>query len=169
MRSVTSAFMRALGEDNRNYQCRVIVTLTDGTVLNGTVTSIDDTTGEETVTVVPYLTNENIWEDGLKIDDAVSADNVFQVGAAIVNQATVVINNIYDEYSDYDFSNAVVEIYVGLTNLGTSPDEEIKMGVFDVDDAEYNGSFITLRCLDNMSKFDRVYDTTLSYPASALL
>lgn len=166
MRNVTSAFLKALGEDNRNYQVRVPISLADGTVLNGTITTIDETTDEDVVTVVPYLTNENVWEDGIKIDDAVSSDSVFQVGAAIINQATVVINNIYDEYSAYDFSNAVVEIYVGLTDLGTSPDEEIKMGVFNVDEAEYNGSFITLRCLDNMSKFDRVYDTTLSYPAS---
>ena len=173
MRNVTSAFLKALGEDNRNYQVRVPITLADGTVLNGTITTIDETTGEETVTAVPYLTNENIWEDGIRIDDAVSADNVFQVGAAIVNQATVVINNIYGKYDKYDFDGARVSITIGLEGLDSTPSYEyIKMGEYIVDEPECDGALITLKCLDNMSKFDRPYtfdrqgDIALSYPAT---
>lgn len=40
-------------------------------------------------------------------------------------------------------------------------------GTFKVDETKYNGSIITLVCLDNMSKFDRAYsESKLEYPAT---
>lgn len=152
MRNATPAFKRALVADKRDYTLRAVITLTDNTVLN--------------------LDNEDIWEDGMKIDDAVSSDNLFEVGGAIVNQGTLVINNIYDDYSAYDFSNAHVVMYVGLTDLDDDTSDELRMGTFTVDEATYDGSIITLRCLDNMSKFDRAYtfekptDNEIIYPAT---
>ena len=146
MRNATPAFMRALADDRRNYTLRAVITLADNTVLN--------------------LDNEDIWEDGLKFDDAVSADNLFQVGGAIINQATLVINNIYDTYSEYDFTGAHIVIYVGLNDLDDDTDEELRICTVEVDEAEYNGAIITLKCLDYMARFDRVYDTNLNYQAS---
>ena len=157
MRNITSAFKRALAEGRRDYTIRVVITLADSTILYGTVTTFNTETGEETVTSVPYLTNENIWIDGFEIDDAVSADNVFQIGTAIINQCKVVINNIYDEYSAYDFTGAVVVPYIGMNDLDDGTDDEVKMGTFNVDDASYDAGLITLTCLDNMVKFDKPY------------
>lgn len=152
MRNATSAFKRALVADKRDYTLRAVITLTDNTVLT--------------------LGNEDIWEDGMKIEDAVSSDNLFEVGGAIVNQGTLVINNIYDDYSAYDFTNAHVVMYVGLTDLDDGTSDELRMGTFTVGEATYDGSIITLRCLDNMSKFDRAYtfekstDNEIIYPAT---
>ena len=157
MRNITTAFRRALAEGRRDYTVRVVITLADSTVLNGTITTYDDDTGEETVTSVPYLTNENIWTDGLEIDDATSADNVFQIGTAIINQCKVVINNMYDTYSPYDFTGAVVVPYVGMKNLDDGTNDEVRMGTFNVDEASYDAGLITLTCLDNMVKFDKPY------------
>lgn len=166
MRNITSAFRRALADGRRDYAVRVVITLADSTVLNGTQTTYDDETGEATVTTVPYLTNENIWENGLTIEDAVSADNVFQVGAAIINQCKIVINNIYDTYSAYDFTNAKVIVYIGMNGLDDGSDDEVRVGTYTVDLAEYDDGIITLTCLDNMAKLDKPYDTTLAYPAT---
>lgn len=147
MINVSNAFKKELFNDNRKYFEYVDITL-DG--------------GGKTLN----LTNEDLWGGGLTVEDAVSKDNSFDIGAAIINKCTVVINNIYDKYSEYDFGNAIVVPYVGL-KLPDNTIERIRKGTFIVDEAKYNGSIITLTCLDNMSKFDKKYsESTLSYPAT---
>ena len=152
MRSVSSAFLRALSAGRSDYALRAVITLADSTTLT--------------------LENEEIWDGGFSVEDAVSNDNSFDVGAAIINQAKLVINNIYEDYDEYDFDGAQVVMYAGFSNLddGTSP--YLRMGTFTVDETSYDGSIITLTCLDNMAKFDRPYtfdqtgDQTLTYPAT---
>lgn len=144
MINVSTAWQRALYDDNRDFLEKVKITLSNGTILN--------------------LTNENIW-GGVKIDDATSNDGDFEVGAAIVNKLSFNINNIYGDFDAYDFNNAYVEVSIGLvTDTST---EYIKKGEFTVNSATYNGSLINIECYDNMSKFDRPYsESTLIYPAT---
>ena len=146
MLNVSNAFKQLLYEGKRNYLSYADITLSDGTKLT--------------------LDNSDIWDSGMEISDSVSSDNSFDVGAAIVNSSKIVINNIYDDYSDYDFSNAEVIMYVGL-KLPDGTTERVRKGTFHVDEPKYNGAIITLNCLDNMSKFDRPYsESTLQYPAN---
>ena len=166
MRNATPAFMRALAEGRRDYVNRLAITLADGTVLQGTETTYDVDTGTETVTTTNYLTNENLWEDGMKMEDSVSADDVFQIGAAIINSATFTLNNIDDRFSPYSFDGARCIWTVGLADLDDGTSDFMQMGTFIVDETDYDGSVITLKCLDNMSKFDKPYNTTLVYPAT---
>ncbi len=145
MINLSTAFKEALANDNRNYLCYADITLLDGTVLN--------------------LTNSEIWDGGFSIEDAVSDDSEFQFGTAIIGGATLVINNIYDTYSEYDFDRASVVLYIGLELNGTV--EKIRKGTYIVDEPEYNGVTISLGLLDLMSKFDMPYDSSnLHYPAS---
>lgn len=155
MQNVSNAFRRALSEDKRDYILRATITLTSGTVLT--------------------LDNSYIWEGGFTINDAVSNDNSFQVGGAIINGASLNINNVYGTFDEYDFDNARVVMECGLSksDLETeTADEYVKKGVFYVDEATYNDTYIKLSCLDNMAKFDRPYsfdgpnDTALTYPAT---
>lgn len=146
MRNISSAFSRALANDKRDYQNRLRFTLADSTVFD--------------------VYNSQLWDDGLHIEDAVSNDNVFQIGAAIINQCTVVLNNIYNEFSEYNFDGAKIVVYTGLQDLDDGSSEEIKLGTYEVDEPSYDGSLITLKCLDNMSKFDKAYETTLGFPAT---
>ena len=74
--------------------CYADITLVDGTVLN--------------------LKDKDIWTDSFSIEDAVSGTSSFDIGAAIINKLTLSINNIYEEYSEYDFTGAVVVPYIGL-------------------------------------------------------
>ena len=146
MINVSNAFKQELFNDIRNYLEYVDITLKDGTVLN--------------------LTNKDLWGGGLTIEDAVSKDNSFDVGSAIINKCTVVINNIYDDYSQYDFGDAKVVVYVGL-NLPDGTTERIRKGTYTVDETAYNGSIITLQCFDNMKNFDKPYsESQLIYPAT---
>lgn len=146
MINVSSAFREALANDNRAYIERAVITLEDGTVLE--------------------LGNEQLWGGGYEIDDAVSSDSSFSaLGSAIVNSATLVINNIYDDFTDCVFENSQVVLYIGLDVDGNV--ESFRKGTYIVDGTKYNGSIITLSLLDNMYFFDRPYsDSTLKYPAS---
>lgn len=133
-------------EDNRKYMEYVDIT----------------PKGVETI----HLTNENLWNGGLSIEDAVSSDSSFDIGAAIINKSTVVINNIYEQFSEYDFTDAEVIAYVGL-QLADGTIERLRKGTYAVDEASYNGDIITLSCLDNMRKFDKPYsESSLKYPAT---
>lgn len=176
MRKVTSDFKNQIERDNRNYYEWVDITLKDGTVLN--------------------LTNKNIWNSGIKIEDAVSDTSEFQIGTAIINKATVTLNNLYDDFTDYDFDEAKIVIYIGY-NIATTTVEEswrdingeqildvngneilllhngtflekVKMFTGTVVDSPYqNSSLITLTCEDNMLLFDRDYsESKLIYPAT---
>lgn len=134
-------------KDNRKYLEYVDITLSGGSkTLN--------------------LENRNLWGGGLTIEDAVSSESSFDIGAAIINKCTVVINNIYDTYSEYDFADAKVVAWVGL-ELSDGSVERFRKGTYTVDEASYNGSIITLSCLDNMQKFDKSYKKSLlKYPAT---
>lgn len=145
MINVSSAWHRALLNDNRAYKEYITITLTDNTVLN--------------------LTEANIWQGGFQIEDAVSDESSFQFGAAIVNKLSLTINNIYDTYSEYVFDDAHVDVQIGLVT--DSSTEIIDKGKFIVNTATYNGSLINLECYDYMTKFDKPYSVSqLVYPAT---
>lgn len=145
MIDTSTKFKRAVSNDNRNFLPFLDITLKDGTVLN--------------------LTEEKIWENSFRVEDATSASGTFTIGAAVTGKLTVTINNIYDNFSEYDFTGAEAVGYIGLQLSGTL--EKLRVGTYTVDDPNYNGSTITLTLLDNMSKFDRPYsESTLQYPAT---
>lgn len=146
MINISNEFKQELYNDNRKYLAYADITLKDGTELS--------------------LTNEQIWNDGLSIEDAVSSENSFDIGSAIINQCTLTINNCYDDFSEYDFTDAEVIVYIGL-ELPSGRIERIRKGTFAVNEAKYNGMLITLSSLDNMRKFDRPYsESKLPYPAT---
>lgn len=145
MINVSTDFKRALANDQRDYIEKAVITLTSGAKLE--------------------LSNSDIWDSGFSIEDAVSGDDNFDVGSAIINKASITINNIYDDFSRFDFDDAIVVLYVGLDLDGT--EEIIKKGTFIVDEPTYNGSIIRLSCVDYMSKFDIPYSNSkLGYPAT---
>ena len=146
MRNTSSAFRRQLENDRRNFIEYADITLKNGTVLN--------------------LSNKDIWTGGFMFDDSVSGDNDFQIGAAIINTFVLTLNNIYDEFSEYDFFDARISASIGLA-LEDGSIEPLQIGKFTVDEPKYNGSIIVLNCLDNMAKFDRPYnESSLNYPTT---
>lgn len=176
MINVSNSFKEELNNDNRDYMCYVdIVLVNPGDVVESYLQDssgeyILDSSGENINTffdgVVISLTNENLWSSALSIEESVSNQNSFDIGSVIINKATIVINNIYEDYTSYDFTGAKVTIRIGL-QLSNGTIEVVNKGIFYVDSATYNGSLITLECLDSMSKFDKDYsESTLTYPAT---
>lgn len=148
MITVSSAFLDAMyNQDRRSFIYTVGIALADGTSMT--------------------LTNEDLFDGGISIEESVSEDSMLQIGSAIINKCTVVLQNFDGRYNYYDFQNARVVVYIGLNIDGTV--ESFQKGTYIVDEQDFNNSLLTLTCLDNMSLFERTYsDSALAYPASML-
>lgn len=147
MRTLSEKF-KELQEAHPGQILRFVdLTLKDGTVL--------------------HLTNHELWNKGFQFEDAVSGESEFEIGSVIVNQCVISINNIYDDFTEYNFDGAEAVCYLGM-QISETQLEKIRICTMTVVEAPYqNSSVITLTCYDNASKFDRDYsESTLKYPAT---
>lgn len=131
-------------DDNRQYLAYADVVLADGKKLS--------------------LDNTKFWNGGFLVNDSTSTQGTFTVGALVASKLTIKINNIYDDYSEYDFTDAKVTAYIAKQL--ESGLEKIKIGEFTISSTSYDGSIITLTCLDNVNKFNKAYNSNLAYPAT---
>lgn len=131
-------------EQKRRFVARASCLLKNGTVLD-----FDKT---------------NLMSGGVKIADGVSGTSKFEVGTAIINQLTITVFNGEETFSDYDFTDAVITVWVGMPLDDRI--EWLKKGVFNASDPTTTPGVITLKALDNMSKFDAAYDGGIGFPAT---
>lgn len=112
------------------------------------------------------ISDSELWANGFEVNDSTSSNGTFTIGALIAGKLKIKLNNIYEDYSKYDFDKASVTAYVSKSfSDGTS--EKLKIGEYRVSETSYDGSLITLTCLDNINNFNREYDSSLSYPTTA--
>ena len=112
------------------------------------------------------ISDSELWANGFEVNDSTSSNSTFTIGALIVGKLKIKLNNIYEDYSKYDFDKASVTAYVSKSfSDGTT--EKLKIGEYRVSETSYDGSLITLTCLDNINNFNREYDSNLSYPTTA--
>ena len=130
MLDLSTEFKNEMFNDNRDFLPFLDITLVDGTVLN--------------------LEKKDVWQNSFKVEDATSSSNTFTIGAAVTGKLSVTLNNIYDKFSEYDFADASVVAYIGLQLSNTL--EKIRVGTYTIDEPSYDGSTISLSCLDGMSK-----------------
>lgn len=112
------------------------------------------------------VSDSELWANSFEVNDSTSSNGTFTIGALIAGKLKIKLNNIYEDYSKYDFDKASVTAYVSKSfSDGTS--EKLKIGEYRVSETSYDGSLITLTCLDNINNFNREYDSNLSYPTTA--
>lgn len=112
------------------------------------------------------ISDSELWANGFEVNDSTSSNGTFTIGALIAGKLKIKLNNIYEDYSKYDFDKASVTAYVSKSfSDGTT--EKLKNGKYRVSETSYDGSLITLTCLDNINNFNREYDSNLSYPTTA--
>lgn len=112
------------------------------------------------------ISDSELWVNGFEVNDSTSSNGTFTIGALIAGKLKIKLNNIYEDYSKYDFDKAIVTAYVSKSfSDGTT--EKLKIGEYRVSETSYDGSLITLTCLDNINNFNREYDSNLSYPTTA--
>ena len=145
MIATSTEYKRQLIAGNRNYAIKVEMTLADQTHLT--------------------LTNQHIWDNGITLDCAISSDSSFDIGAAIIGNLKIVINNITETFSQYDFNDADVVLWLGVEGDLDQNNQQVyyRIGYYVVDTPSYNGSLITLDCFDNMTWFDVPFSDVVSY------
>lgn len=112
------------------------------------------------------ISDSELWANGFEVNDSTSSNGTFTIGALIAGKLKIKLNNIYEDYSKYDFDKASVTAYVSKSfSDGTT--DKLKIGEYRVNETSYDGSLITLTCLDNINNFNREYDSNLSYPTTA--
>lgn len=154
MRNLSTEFKEKQHNGKSDYLRFATLNLKDGTTLN--------------------LTNQELWSEGFSLDDSTSSTDSFSIGAAIVNSFTLTINNINDEFTDKNFEGATVSCSVGFDlangNESNSRIEKVAVCTGTVVEAPYqDSSIITLKCEDNMRKFDKDYsESQITYPATRL-
>ena len=147
MKNVSTAFKNELYKGNRNYIKSARIILSDSTIIN--------------------IDNSDFWNNGIKVENAVSSNGSFDIGAVIIGQLTLTLNNIEEKFSDYDFTNAKIDNVKVVLKLPDNTIESLTYGVYTVNETSYNGSIITITAYDNMYKFDKTYSkSNLTYPAT---
>lgn len=150
MYPVSDGFKKYIYDSSRELLAKVEIDLKNGTHLT--------------------LNNRDILEGGFEIEDAVSNASKFQVGAVIINQFILTLNNFENKFSGYDFTGAVIKPYVGLIvkkDWHGDTVEWVPKGVFTAEKPTAIGSRITVTALDNMANLDAVYSkSSLTYPAT---
>lgn len=131
-------------KENREFVCKAEITLVDGTKF-----SVD---------------NSCIMAGGFGFEEGVSGDGSFDIGAAIIGKCTLAIDNMDERYSQYDFTGAIIHPFIGLQLSNTI--ESFAKGIYTVDEAKTAGNTISLSALDNLSLFEKEYDSPLNYPAT---
>lgn len=112
------------------------------------------------------IDDSELWANGFEANDSTSSNGTFTIGALIAGKLKIKLNNIYEDYSKYDFDKASVTTYISKSfSDGTT--EKLKIGEYRVSETSYDGSLITLTCLDNINNFNREYDSNLSYPTTS--
>lgn len=112
------------------------------------------------------IDDSELWANGFEVNDSTSSNSTFTIGALIVGKLKIKLNNIYEDFSKYDFDKASVTAYVSKS-FSDDTTEKLKIGEYRVSETSYDGSLITLTCLDNINNFNREYDSNLSYPTTA--
>ena len=151
MISTSTKYKQQLIAGNRRYVAKVNLTLADNTTL--------------------LLTNEELWEQGVVISNGISDESSFEIGSAIIGSLTLIIDNIKGNYNSYDFLNARAVLWLGVEGDTDLNDDQVyyRIGFYVVDNTSYNGSLITLNCLDNMTWFDVPFSAVagITYPRTA--
>lgn len=101
-----------------------------------------------------------------KINEATSASGKFEIGAAVIKEYKVALDNSEEQYDDCDFEGANIQAVIGL-KLADGTWEDLKKGVYRVYTATFGETTLQITAYDEMIYFDRPYsECTLSYPAT---
>ena len=118
------------------------------------------------------IDDRNIMQGYPSIQDKVSEESVFELGGAYSALLTLKLNNFENEFKDYNFKDAVVKPWIGLTTAVHWRDgeivEKIPKGVFNITESPETNSIISVTAYDNLVKMDVKYSdkSALAYPAT---
>nr|DAZ26264.1 MAG TPA: tail protein [Caudoviricetes sp.] len=142
MRNTSSKFKTQI-KGNREFCAKIIINYADGN--SQTLTDLQD-----------FMQ--------IKIADECSGTSEFEIGAAVIGEALITLNNRTGKFDGKNFYGAHISAYVGI--LVDGKPELLEMGHYIVDEPVSPGISIALTAYDNMILLDKLYEPKIAYPAT---
>lgn len=145
MKSVSNEFRKKI-VSNREFLYKANITFSDGSKLE--------------------LSDKNdLMSNGISITSATSGTDSFDIGAAVMGELVLTLNNSTGKFDKYNFLDAEINLKIGL-QLENSV-EYLQMGIYTVDEAQTADITIVLSALDRLSWFEKAYSNVkTAYPAT---
>lgn len=145
MLKTTQEFDRLIGQ-NTKVSIKASIAFADGTTID--------------------IEGDDFMQGGLSVDEAVASSSSFDIGAAVIGELTVTLNNYDERFSEYDFAGAKVTPFVGVAR-SDGITEWIQKGEYWIDQPSSYPSTLTLTALDNMTLLERDYSEVVTvYPST---
>lgn len=100
----------------------------------------------------------------LKFVDESSSSSEFEIGAAVIGEALITLNNRTGKFDNKTFYGAHISAYTGI--LVDEKPELLEMGHYIVDEPVSPGISIALTAYDKMILLDKAYVPSVTYPAT---
>lgn len=142
MRNTSSKFKTQI-KGNREFCAKIIINYADGS--SQTLTDLQD-----------FMQ--------IKIVDECSGTSEIEIGAAVIGEALITLNNRTGKFDGKNFYGAHISAYVGI--LVDGKPELLEMGHYIVDEPVSPGISIALTAYDNMILLDKLYEPKIAYPAT---
>ncbi|MEE3404415.1 MAG: hypothetical protein VZR73_10065 [Acutalibacteraceae bacterium] len=147
----TSTLYKTLAaESGRLFFAQIICTLSDTTELT--------------------LTDDDIMQDSLQIQSAVSGEEALEVGCAIIPELDFEIDNSSGQYDNMSFEDAELRLRIGLlvgqSYTGELTIEWIDKGLFTVEEVIVNENTLSVIAYGIMAKFDTPFSDVSSRPST---
>lgn len=110
-----------------------------------------------------HLTESDFTIANNNVTDA-SETNGIPLGVAVCRNIQIELMNDDDRFSEYDFFGAEIRLF--LTFQLSETVERIELGTFTVLAPETYGTTVIITALDDMHKADKLYSTSLIFPAT---
>lgn len=147
----TSTLYKTLAaESGRLFFAQIICTLSDTTELT--------------------LTDDDIMQDSLQIQSAVSGEEALEVGCAIIPELDFEIDNSSGQYDNMSFEDAELRLRIGLvvgqSYTGELTIEWLDKGLFTVEEVTVNENTLSVIAYGLMAKFDVPFSDVNSRPST---
>lgn len=114
---------------------------------------------------VLHLTYKDFMIGGCSIEDK-TTDGKFGVGFVIGKTLSIRIANHDERFSNYDFYNSIIRVYVAMA-MDNGKIEKIRKGVYYATVPSTQGEIIEINAVDGMFLLDKDYSTSkTAYPAT---
>ena len=142
MRNTSSKFKTQI-KGNREFCAKIIINYADGS--SQTLTDLQD-----------FMQ--------IKIVDECSGTSEIEIGAAVIGEALITLNNRTGKFNGKNFYGAHISAYVGI--LVDGKPEFLEMGHYIFYEPVSPGISIALTAYDNMILLDKLYEPKIAYPAT---
>lgn len=106
------------------------------------------------------LTEDDIIEGSLSVERNWAHGSTIEIGCADTSELTFSLDNFEGQWSDIRWEGARLTVVFDIDG------EPLQAGIFTVDEPPRKLTTMQIRALDDMARFNRLYEPGIAYPAT---